>query len=65
MCFKYRRILHHDVSRNKILIDPEHNNVKEFSSEYMYEEAKSLGHILHPERRVNELEDGEYSILTT
>ena len=48
MCFKYRRVLHRDVSRNNILIDPEHYDVKEFFSKY--EEAKFLGHILHPER---------------
>ena len=48
MCFKYRRVLHRDVSRNNILIDPEHYDVKEFS--YKYEEAKFLGHILDPKK---------------
>lgn len=48
MCFKNRHVLHRDVSRYNILIDPEHYDVKVFSSEY--KEAKSLGHILDPEK---------------
>lgn len=47
MCFKYRRVLHRDVSRYNILIDPEHFDVKKFSK---YEEAKFLGHILDPKK---------------
>ena len=62
MCLKYKRVLHRDVSRYNILIDPEHYDVKEFSSKY--EEAKFLGHILHPERWANEPDGGEYSTLT-
>ena len=44
MCLKYKRVLHRDVSRYNILIDPEHFDVKKFAK---FKEAKFLGHILN------------------